>query len=65
MRGYPYGMEQPDVSALECKPINVDGSDSQLICPTYGLEKFDAMVAGGILKEVYRSGETQIFEVMQ
>jgi YYY domain-containing protein len=65
MRGYPYGMDQPDVSALECKPINVDGSDSQLICPTYGLEKFDAMVAGGILKEVYRSGETQIFEVMQ
>jgi len=65
MRGYPYGMGQPDVSASECEPIDVDAADSQLVCPTHGLEKFDAMVADGILKEVYRSGETHIFEVLQ
>ncbi len=65
MRGYPYGMGQPDVSASDCEPINADVADSQLVCPTHGLEKFDVMVASGIFKEVYRSGETIILEVLQ
>ncbi len=65
MRGYPYGMDQPDVPASECQPIDANESDSQLACPTHGLEKFDSMVDSGILREVYHFGETQIFEVMQ
>jgi YYY domain-containing protein len=65
MRGYPYGMGQPDVTASECEPINADAADNQLACPTHGLEKFDAMVAAGVLEEVYHFGETQILEVVQ
>ncbi len=65
MRGYPYGMRQPDVPASECEPIHAGETDSQLACPTYGLEKFDSMVDSGILREVYHFGETQIFEVIQ
>ncbi len=65
MRGYPYGMRQPDVPASECEPIHAGETDSQLACPTHGLEKFDSMVDSGILREVYHFGETQIFEVIQ
>jgi YYY domain-containing protein len=65
MRGYPYGMSQPDVSASECEPIHAGEADSQLACPTHGLEKFDSMVDSGILREVFHFGDTQIFEVVQ
>jgi YYY domain-containing protein len=65
MRGYPYGMGQPDVQASECEQIFTDSEDIQLVCPTYGLDKFEEMVAAGILKVVYQNGETQILEVVQ
>jgi YYY domain-containing protein len=47
-----------DVPATQCE--NNGGS---LICPTGGIEKFEAMESLGMLRAVYRNGGTVIYEV--
>ena len=63
LRGWPWGMPNPDVPSSECEPVDPDSDEASLRCPTYGLEKFTTMVASGMLSEVYREGETTIYEV--
>jgi hypothetical protein len=58
-------MPNPDVSPSECEPVDPNTDEASLRCPTYGLEKFETMVASGMLSEVYREGETTIYEVNQ
>jgi uncharacterized membrane protein len=65
LRGWPWGMPNPDVSPSECEPVDPNTDEASLRCPTYGLEKFETMVASGMLSEVYREGETTIYEVNQ
>ncbi|HEY45229.1 MAG TPA: hypothetical protein G4O14_00445 [Anaerolineae bacterium] len=65
LRGWPWGMPNPDVPPSECKPLDPNSEDTSLRCPTHGLEKFEVMVASGMLSEVYREGETRIYEVSQ
>jgi hypothetical protein len=64
MAGRPPEMRPPQVSAPECAPKEADVAEPRLICPTYGLEKFDLMVSLGLLREAYRDGETVIYEVL-
>jgi hypothetical protein len=55
-------MPSPDVPPRDCQPL--DGSNPlALVCPTHGLEKFDAMVDEGWLKIVYRDGPAVVYEV--
>ncbi len=63
LRGWPWGMPNPDVSPSECEPLDPNSDESSLRCPTHGLEKFKTMVASGMLHEIYREGETTIYEV--
>ena len=63
LRGWPWGMPNPDVPPSECEPVDPNSDETSLKCPTYGLEKFETMVASGMLSEVYRVGETTIYEV--
>ena len=62
MGGRPLGMPSPDVPPRDCQPL--DGSNPlALVCPTHGLEKFDAMVDEGWLRIVYRDGPAVVYEV--
>lgn len=63
LRGWPWGMPNPDVPPSECEPLDPNSGETSLRCPTHGLEKFETMVASGILIEIYREGETTIYEV--
>ncbi len=65
MRGYPFGMTQPDVPASDCELIDPQVEDGRLACPTHGLEKFEVMQSSGILNEAYRTGDTVIYEVVR
>jgi uncharacterized membrane protein len=65
LRGWPWGMTSPDVHPSECEPMDLNTEGGPLSCPTYGLDKFAAMRASGDLMEVYRDGETVIYEVPQ
>ncbi len=65
LRGWPWGMPTPDVSPAECELVDPDSTEGSLVCPTHGLEKFDAMAETGLLREIYRDGETVIYEVVQ
>jgi uncharacterized membrane protein len=62
MAGRPMGMTAPQVPAVACSPI--EGDDLRLACPTHGLEKFELLAQQGALREVYRQGETVIYEVI-
>ena len=42
-----------------------ESDDSQLSCPSHGFEKFEIMIAEGILREAYRQGDTVIYEVLR
>ncbi|MCH7587934.1 MAG: phospholipid carrier-dependent glycosyltransferase [Chloroflexi bacterium] len=63
MSGRPMGTLQPDVSAAECTALDPENADSNLRCPTNGLEKFKSMLASGHLKQAYGIGQTVIYEV--
>jgi YYY domain-containing protein len=65
LAGWPMGMTQPLVSAAECTPLDASNPESMLECPTYGLDKFPAMAAQGMLKAVYQDGGTTIYEVVR
>jgi YYY domain-containing protein len=65
LSGWPWGMPQPNVPAAECAPLDNESDDASLICPTHGLEKFDEMVATGLLRVAYQVGETVIYEVVR
>jgi YYY domain-containing protein len=47
-----------DVPATRC-----EDNGSSLVCPTGGIEKFEAMESLGMLRAVYRNGGTVIYEV--
>ena len=63
--GRPLGVPNPEVQPSECEPQGEDPAISELVCPTFGLEKFDLMVDMGLLRDVYRDGSTVIYEVMR
>jgi YYY domain-containing protein len=65
LRGWPWGMPNPDVPPSECEPVDPNVGEAPLRCPTHGLEKFETMVASGMLSEIYHQGETVIYEVNQ
>ena len=62
LAGKPMGMGAPLVPPTACTPISPD-DPTHLSCPTFGLAKFDEMADRGLLQEVYRDGETVIYEV--
>jgi YYY domain-containing protein len=64
MAGRPMGMEIPDIPVWECQLMDPQGGGTLLTCPTHAFEKFDTMVAEGILREAYRDGQTVIYEVL-
>ena len=49
----------------ECSPIDPQGADGRLRCPTHGLEKFDQMVGLGWLKVAYQDGPAAVYEVVR
>jgi uncharacterized membrane protein len=65
LRGWPIGMTVPEVSPEACESIDPNQEEAQLTCPTFAFDKFDRMEEMGILQEVYRDGETMIYEVNQ
>ena len=54
------GFATLEVPADRCTP---NGSNGMLNCPTGGLDKFERMVDQGLMRAVYRSGNTIIYEV--
>lgn len=65
MSGYPVGMRSPDVPPSDCEPMDPNVEAGPMVCPTYGLEKFETMSGLGLLESVFRVGETVIYEVLQ
>ena len=63
MGGRPMGMPQPEISATDCRPLDVNNPDGPLVCPTHGLEKFSEMLHQGSLRLVYDRDDTQIYQV--
>jgi YYY domain-containing protein len=63
--GRPLGAPNPEVQPSECEPQGDDPAISELLCPTFGLEKFELMVELGLLRDVYREGSTVIYEVIR
>ncbi|MGD8605073.1 MAG: hypothetical protein PVF49_10935, partial [Anaerolineales bacterium] len=63
--GRPLGAPNPEVQPSDCEPQGEDAAISELLCPTFGLDKFELMVEMGLLQDVYREGATVIYEVMQ
>jgi YYY domain-containing protein len=59
MSGRLVGQRTLDVPASQCETVG-----EALACPTGGLKKFDAMESLGILRAVYRNGNTIIYEVL-
>jgi len=65
LSAYPIGMQSPDVSPSECVPVDPSVEVGPMVCPTHGFDKFETMVELGMLDEVFREGETLIYEVVQ
>jgi hypothetical protein len=65
LSAYPIGMQSPDVPPSECTPVDPSVEGGQMVCPTHGFDKFETMVELGMLDEVFREGETLIYEVVQ
>jgi uncharacterized membrane protein len=65
LRGLPVGMVQPELTISDCVPENPEDQQNRLICPINGLNKFTLMESDGLIREVYSSGETTIFEVIR
>ncbi|MGA9532380.1 MAG: DUF2298 domain-containing protein [Anaerolineales bacterium] len=65
MGGRAVGTPNPVVSADECAVMNESGDLPQLSCPTHGLDKFEQMVGTGDLIQVFESGNTRIYQVVQ
>jgi YYY domain-containing protein len=65
LSGYPMGMPSTyDIPPESCTPIDTENSSAGMICPTFGLEKFDRMVDAGTVELVYHQDGTKIFEVI-
>lgn len=56
-------MKDPTVHPSECIPVDTLSQDGDLICPTFGLQKFETMEDIGLLEAVYQDGDTAIYEV--
>jgi uncharacterized membrane protein len=66
LRGYPMGMPTSyEIPPAKCSPIETENPSAGLICPTFGLDKFEAMAADGDLTLVYHEDGTKIYEVMR
>ncbi|MGD8758770.1 MAG: DUF2298 domain-containing protein [Anaerolineales bacterium] len=65
MAGRPMGMFPPEVSPAACEALDPSAEDSPLVCPTYGIAKFERMQAQGMLRIIYQDGETMIYEVVR
>lgn len=65
LSGRPVGMRVPEMSLSECQPMDAENDPSRLSCPTHGIEKFEAMVADGVLRPAFRQGPTVVYEVVQ
>jgi YYY domain-containing protein len=66
LRGYPMGMPSSyDIQPEACSPINEEDPTGGMICPTFGLEKFEQMRASGQLTLVYDQDGTEVYEVVQ
>ena len=65
LRGYPMGMPSTyEIPPDTCTPIDPENSSAGMICPTFGLEKFDQMANAGIMELVYHQDGTKIYEVI-
>lgn len=65
MSGRPMGMEQPEIHLEDCSLINEDNEGQGYVCRTPGQDKYAALEEQDVLKEVFRSGSTVIYEVLQ
>jgi YYY domain-containing protein len=65
MSGRPVGMPQPDTLVEACTPLDPQQPQGRLSCPTFGLDKFSAMVQAGELLPVFQEGDTVIYQVVQ
>jgi hypothetical protein len=65
LHGRAIGLQDPDVHPSDCEPVNGQDEEEKLICPTFGLDKFESMVREGQLKKVYQEGATTIYEVVK
>ena len=66
LRGYPMGMPSTyDISPEACTSENSDDPSAGLNCPTFGLDKFEQMVALDKLTTAYSHGGTVIYEVVR
>lgn len=66
LRGYPMGMPSTyDISPEDCTSENSEDPSVGLICPTFGLDKFERMVALDVLATAYSQGNTTIYEVLR
>ncbi len=66
LRGWPMGMPTAfDVHPAECVPLEPDNESSALRCSPQGLIKFSLMEDMGLLKTVYKGGNTTIYEVVK
>jgi uncharacterized membrane protein len=66
LRGYPMGMPSTyDIPPETCLPIDTENTSAGMVCPTFGLDKFDQMAASGHLDLVYHQGDTKIYKVIQ
>lgn len=62
--GRPEGVRDPAVSPDSCEPMVPEAEDSPLSCPSFGLEKFEQMAAGGDLEVAYETADTRIYRVL-
>lgn len=48
-----------------CTPLDANAPELGLRCPTGGLDKFERLAEGGVLREAFRQGRTVIYEVVR
>jgi uncharacterized membrane protein len=60
MVGRRMGVRTLEVAREEC---TAQEGEDRLTCPTHGLDKFEQMLAEGLIHKVYERGDTVIFEV--
>jgi YYY domain-containing protein len=65
LNGRPMGMQDPVVDPSDCDPVDSTSDSEDLVCPTFGLEKFERMEVMGNLDVVYQDGATAIYEVLK
>ncbi|MGA9192197.1 MAG: DUF2298 domain-containing protein [Anaerolineales bacterium] len=62
--GRSLGMTQPDVPASDCQVIDAQAVPATLDCPTHAADKFTIMQNLGLIKPVFHTGQTTVYQVM-